>query len=389
MSSNTKDLPFGMPQVGEEERRALLEVLDSGRYVHGPKMELFEERFAAFSEAPHAVSVASCTAAMHLVYFHLGLSQGDEVICPAQTHTATAHAIEVTGAKPVFVDAEAKFGNMDVEQIEAAITKHTRAIAVVHYLGLPADMPAITALAKRHDLFVLEDCALSVGARVDGVHTGLLGDVGCFSFYPVKHMTTAEGGMVVTRHEKLATALRAHRAFGMTQHVGKRKFPGLYDIPALGFNYRMNEFEAALGAEQILKVPQFLEKRKINYARLKNHLADVDGISGFAEPFAGVEHSHYCYVMLLDENLAAKRFELIGYLKGQGVGTSIYYPHPVPEMGYYREKYGYGSGEYPVAARISNHSIALPVGPHLEPADMDRIAETVRSGLQSVGVCHD
>ena len=380
-----KNLPFGSPIIGEEERRAVLEVLDSGRYVHGPRSELFEERFAQFTGAPYAVSVSSCTAAMHLVYFHLGLGPGDEVICPAQTHTATAHAVELVGAKPVFVDAHPDDGNIDTSKVEASINERTKAISVVHYLGRPVGMLEINALAKKYNLFVLEDCALSVGGRMDGVHTGLLGDVGCFSFYPVKHMTTAEGGMLITRHKELAEAIRAHRAFGMLQHVGKRKYPGLYDIPGLGFNYRMNELEAALGAEQILKVPDFLQKRAVNYKRLSGLLEPLEGISGFSNVEEGVEHSHYCYVMLLDEHHAKKRFELINFLKSAGVGTSIYYPHPVPEMSYYTKKYGYQPGAFPVAARISDHSIALPVGPHLKPEDMDYIAEKIQEGLTSIG----
>jgi dTDP-4-amino-4,6-dideoxygalactose transaminase len=218
-----------------------MDVLNGPILVHGPRATAFEDAFAKCTGAPHAVSTSSCTAAMHLVYFVLGLGPGDEVIVPAQTHAATAHAVELTGAKAVFVDAERETGNVDVDKIEAVITARTRAIAVVHYLGVPVEMVAVNAIARRHGLFVLEDCALAIGTLINGVHAGLLGDVGCFSFYPVKHMTTAEGGMVITRNAELAQKIRHARAFGVDRHMGERKIPGQYDVTALGFNYRMNE----------------------------------------------------------------------------------------------------------------------------------------------------
>ena len=204
-----REIPFGRPIIGEAERAAVLDVLYGPILVHGPRTIAFENAFAKWTGAPHAISVSSCTAAMHLVYFTLGYGPGDEVIVPAQTHTATAHAVELTGAKAVFVDSERRTGNIDVSAIEAAITPRTRAIAVVHYLGVPVDMAGIGAVAKRHGLFVLEDCALAIGTRIDGVHAGLFGDVGCFSFYPVKHMTTAEGGMIITRNAALAAQAAA------------------------------------------------------------------------------------------------------------------------------------------------------------------------------------
>jgi perosamine synthetase len=185
----------------------------------------------------------------------------------AQTHVATAHAVELTGAKPIFVDAELRTGNIDIAAIEARITPRTRAIAVVHYLGVPVDMVPVNAIAKRHRLFVLEDCALAIGTRFDGIHAGLLGDAGCFSFYPVKHMTTAEGGMIITRDGAFAEKLRHIRAFGVDRHSGERKIPGVYDVTALGFNYRMNEIESAIGIEQV-KAPGrfFLSSQRGNPA---------------------------------------------------------------------------------------------------------------------------
>jgi dTDP-4-amino-4,6-dideoxygalactose transaminase len=200
-------IPFGKPLIGSEEKAAVLEVLDGPVLVHGPKAQQFEDAFSEFTQAPHAVSVSSCTAGMHLIYFALGLGPGDEVIVPAQTHVATAHAVELTGAKAVFVDVDRETGNIDIGKIEQAITPRTKAVAVVHYLGVPVEMPRVKELTAKYDLFLLEDCALAPGAWLDGVHAGLHGDAGVFSFYPVKHLTTAEGGMIILKDGEMADRL--------------------------------------------------------------------------------------------------------------------------------------------------------------------------------------
>jgi dTDP-4-amino-4,6-dideoxygalactose transaminase len=246
--------------IGEEEKKAVMEVLDNPILVHGPRSREFENSFASYTGAPYAVCVSSCTAAIHLTHFCLGLGPGDEVIVPAQTHTATAHAVELTGAKPVFVDAEIETGNIDTDKIEEKITERTRVISVVHFLGMPVDMERINAVAKKHNLFVLEDCALAIGTKYEGVRAGLLGDVGCFSFYPVKHMTTAEGGMLITKDKEIALKIERQRAFGVDRHMGERKIPGVYDVNMLGYNYRMNEIQAALGIEQLKRMDEFLKK---------------------------------------------------------------------------------------------------------------------------------
>ena len=377
-----REIPFGRPIIGDAERNAVLDVLSGPILVHGPRSAAFERAFAEWTGAPHAVSVSSCTAGMHLVYFALGYGPGDEVLVPAQTHTATAHAVELTGAKAVFVDAEAATGNISIDAIEAAITPRTRAIAVVHYLGVPVDMRRVVEIARRHGLFVLEDCALAIGTRLDGTHAGLWGDAGVFSFYPVKHMTTAEGGMILTRDRDLAGKLTHLRAFGVDRHMGERKIPGVYDVTALGFNYRMNEIEAAIGIEQVKRLDDILARRAANFRALDAGLRDIRGLTLFEGPPQGGIGSHYCLSMVLDPALAARRLEIVAKINARGVGTSIYYPRAVPLMRYYAEKYGYRAGSWPNAERISDHSIALPVGPHLDEGDMAYIAETVRDALR-------
>ena len=379
-----KTIPFGRPMIGEEEKSAVMEVLNDPILVHGPRSKEFENSFAAYTKAPHAVSVSSCTAALHLSYFYLKLKAGDEVIVPAQTHNATAHAVEFCGAKPVFVDAEIKTGNIDIDQIEPLITERTKAISIVHFLGMPVNMDRINEIAKKYGLFVVEDDALAIGTYYKGVHAGLLGDAGCFSFYPIKHMTTAEGGMLITRNEEIATGITRQRAFGVDRTQGERKIPGIYDVTMLGYNYRMNEIQAALGIEQVKRMNEFLKQRKLNYERLYDGLKEIDEIFLFQSSHGDYQSSYYCLSMLLNESLVKKRFEIVDYLKNHGVGTSVYYPHPVPHLTYYKEKYDYGEETYPVAAMISNGSIALPVGPHLNIEDMDYIIASISKAIKEV-----
>jgi perosamine synthetase len=379
------NIPFGVPMIGPEERNAVAEVLAGPILVHGPKATDFERAFAEFTKAPHAISVSSCTAGMHLIYFTLGFGPGDEVIVPAQTHVATAHAVELTGAKAVFVEAETETGNIDIDKIEAAITSKTKAIAVVHYLGVPVDMPRVKAIADKHSLFLLEDCALSPGASVDGVHTGLHGDAGVFSFYPVKHITTAEGGMIILKDSELAAKLKLRKAFGVDRTHGERKVPGVYDTVVLGFNYRMSEIHAAIGIEQIKKLPDFLAKRLANHQELSRNLASVDGLYVLPAPVNDRFTScHYCLSVILDPTLAARRPEIMDELTKAGVGSSVYYPQPVPRMTYYKEKYGYDETLYPNATMFSDQTIALPVGPHLNANDMKTIADTLINIIKNI-----
>ncbi|HVN96941.1 MAG TPA: DegT/DnrJ/EryC1/StrS family aminotransferase [Syntrophorhabdaceae bacterium] len=377
-------LPFARPAIGESERKAVADVLDGPILVHGPKAKEFESSFADYTGSPYAVSVSSCTAALHLSYFYLGLQEKDEVIVPAMTHVATAHAVELCGAKPIFVDAEKNTGNIDTDLIEPVITNRTRAISVVHYLGMPVNMEKIKALAEKYGLFVVEDCALAVGTYFKGVHAGLHGDTGCFSFYPVKHMTTAEGGMLISKKAQIVERIQRQKAFGVDRTPSERSIPGVYDVTMLGFNYRMNEIEAAIGIEQVKRLNGFLEKRKENYEALAKGLQEIDEIELFQSSGGDYQSSYYCQSALLKRITQGKRYEVVKNLNNSGVGTSIYYPRPVPYFSYYRDKYGYNGNEFKVAAWISDSSIALPVGPHLNLDDMDYIIEQMKNAIMEV-----
>ena len=379
-------IPFGKPIIGEEERFAVDQVLRGPTLVHGPKAVEFETAFSNFTGSASAVSVSSCTAGMHLIYFALGYGPGDEVIVPAQTHVATAHAVRLTGATPVFVDSEVLTGNIDTTALESAITEKTRAIAVVHYLGVPANMLEITRIAKRRGLFVLEDCALALGAHIKDTHVGSLGDVGVFSFYPVKHMTTTEGGMIITNDSEFAARLRLLRAFGVDRSHGERSIPGIYDTIALGFNYRMSEVNAAMGIVQLSRVNEFLRKRRENYDDIASRLGEKLPSDCRIVPQPcneSITSSHYCISIMLGSELAGNRASIMRYMTEQGVGTSVYYPHPVPRMTYYKSLSG-ATNRVPKATKFSDESIALPVGPHVFETDRQVISQTFLDAIHYV-----
>jgi perosamine synthetase len=370
----TRTIPFARPWITDQERQAVLEVLQGDILTHGPQNHAFEEEFAHFvGEGAHCVAVSSCMAALHLAYLQLGIGPGDEVIVPAQTHVATAHAVEIVGARPVFLDCEPATGNIDPGRLEALVTPRTRAIGLVHFVGIPCDMDAIMAVAGRHGLKVVEDCALAVGARYRGMHVGLIGDVGCFSFYPVKHITTGDGGMLVSRHGELAERVRKARGFGVDRTFAERSIPGMYDVLSLGVNYRMSDINAALGRTQLRRVGEILERRKTNFNRLRHGLRELDDIRIIDATGPAACNSHYCLTVVLSGPLEDRRNEIVGRLKEAGIGTSVYYPQPVPRMTYYRKKYGYRPEAYPEATAISDYGIALPVGPHLHEDDVTYI----------------
>lgn len=375
-----QEIPFGRPWIDDRDRNEVLEVLRGHILTHGPVCKAFEEAFVQLMGGGHAATTSSCMAALHLASLHFELGPGDEVLVPAQTHVATAHAIELVGAKPVFIDCETVTGNIDTELLEPAVTKRTKAISLVHFAGIPADMNKIMAIAESYDLKVIEDCALAVGARWNGSHVGLLGDIGCFSFYPIKHITTGEGGMVVSRDAGTVQKIAKFRAFAVDRNFNERQVPGLYDVTGVGMNCRMSEMQAALGRSQLAKIDQILARRAANFDALRESLRGIPGTRVLCSATPQSHSSHYCLVVILEGALGQRRNEIIGRLKEAKIGTSIYYPQPVPRLSYYRERYGYSPGQFQGAETISDRSIALPVGPHLELDHMAAIA----GGLKTI-----
>ena len=374
----SKKIAFGSPSINKKEINKVLKVLNSRILVHGPLVNIFENQFKKFTGAKDAIAASSCTAGLHLLYFTLGIKKGDEVIVPSQTHLATAHAVELAGAKAVFVDCKLSSGNIDPNLIKKKINRKTKAICIVHFLGIPADMNEIKKIAKKHKLYLIEDCALAVGSYFQKKHVGLHGDAGVFSFYPVKHMTTGEGGMIILKNTKLSKKLRLCRAFGVNKNYRQRSLPGQYDCNLLGFNYRMSELHAAIGIEQLKKIKFFIKKRKINFNYLFKVLGKNPSFDLILSRNKKKIISYYCFQIVLKNKYAKYRDQIIMKLKDKKIGTSIYYPKPVPQMKYYKKKYMVKKREYINASIISNNSISLPIHPELNKKNMIFIANNLK-----------
>lgn len=379
------NIPFGKPILAEDTFDAVRRVLESGILVHGKVTEAFEQAFAERIGVKHAVAVSSCTAGLHLVHFTRGIGPGDTVAVPAMTHVATAHAVELAGARPLFIDVDPATGNMDAALLAKAVEEGAKpaAITPVHYLGLPCDMERINAVARDLGAYVLEDCALAVDATFDGRKAGGLGLAGAFSFYPVKHMTSIEGGMVTTDDGELAAAIRKRRAFSYNRALGERTRPGIYDVDALGYNYRMSEVEAAVGLSQLTQLDGFQAARARNDAILRKELAGITELTVFPDVMGKARSSHYCFNIVLPRDGSVPRDAVVDQLKSRGVGTSVHYPSAVPMFEYYRTKYDYRPGQFPVAEWLGEQTISLPVAPHVGESDARYIATCVRDAIRT------
>src|SRR3990167_2294710 len=292
-----KEIPFGRPWIDQSDKNAVMEVLSGHILTHGPKCHEFENKFVQLMKGGYAVTTSSCMVSLHLASLHFKLKPGDEVLVPAQTHVATVHAIELVGAKPIFIDCELRTGNIDITQLENKISEKTKVITVVHFAGIPVEMDQVCGIAKKYNLSVIEDCALALGGFYKGKHVGLWGDVGCFSFYPAKHITTGEGGMLVSKNEKTATQIASFRAFNVDRTHSNRDIPGLYDVTGVGLNYRMSEMQAALGCTQLTKFSENLARRSKNFSLLKKELLSIEGVSTVLDS-QNLEciNSHYCLI---------------------------------------------------------------------------------------------
>jgi dTDP-4-amino-4,6-dideoxygalactose transaminase len=338
-------------------------VLESGRYVLGPEVAAFEEEFAAHCRTRHAIGVSSGTSALHLALLAAGIGPGDEVITVPFTFVATVAAIQYTGARPVLVDVERGTLNMDPSRIAAAVTTRTKAIMPVHLYGQPADMEAVTRIAGEHGLAVIEDAAQAHGAEHCGRRAGSIGRLGCFSFYPGKNLGAAgEGGAVTTDDDELAARVRLLRDWG-AEHKYHHVVPG--------FNYRLEELQAAILRVKLAELEEWTEARRAHAARYRKLLAGA-AVELPADP-PGQRHVYHVFAIRHPE-----RDRLAGELAAQGVATGIHYPIPVHLQPAYADL-GYGPGDFPVAERAAHEVLSLPMYPELRPDQVEAISELVRA----------
>ncbi len=375
-------IPFGKPIIENKEIQEVCKTLKSSILVHGKKTEEFENLFNRFTGSKFGASVSSCTTGMHLVYKFLGIGSGDEVLVTSQSHVATAHCIEYVGAKPVFIDCELQTGNIDLNKIEEKITKKTKAIAIVHFAGIPVNMNLLNKISKKFKLKIIEDCALALGSKINNKHVGLIGEAGIFSFYPIKHITTIEGGMIISKNKKLIDFVKKNRAFGYKKNTRDKN--SLYDVDSLGFNYRMNEIDATIGICQLKKIRKFLKIRKRNFNLFEKKFKDLKNISFLSSHSKALSNSYYCFIILLHGILRGKRLKIVKELKKKGIGTSVYYPGPIPMLAFYKKKYSSLLINFKNANEISQNSIAFPVGPHISNFEVDYIVKNFKDIIGNI-----
>src|SRR6185312_7946553 len=335
--SADRPLVFGAPCIGEEEIDAVTECLRSGWIGQGKKVEQFECEFALYKGVRSAVAVNSGTSALQLAFLAIDLQSGDEVIAPSMTFPPSLQAITYAGGTPVLVDCRRDTFNIDFQAIARAVTPRTRAILVVHMGGLCCDMDPILSLARRHNLRVVEDCAHAIEARYKNSFSGTIGDIGCFSFYPTKNLTTGDGGMVISRHSALLSQMRLMSQQGMTAGAWNRfqSGDGTYSVVARGFKCGMNDIAASLGLVQLSRLDARAERRKQVW---ENYHEALWGLT-VALPAIPEGYRHACHLfsLLLDlEDLAVSRNEVVAALRAENIGTGVHYV-PAHEQPYYRQ----------------------------------------------------
>lgn len=371
-------LPFALPDIGEEEIEEVVQVLRSGWITTGPRTQEFERRTKDYLGAGHTIAVNSCTGALHVALAALGIGPGDEVITSPLTFCATANVVVLLGATPVFADIGDDY-NIDPAEIERHITPRTRAVLPVHYGGQPCRMDDILACAHAHGLPVVEDAAHAMGAAYRGRRIGTLGDVTAFSFYAIKNMTTAEGGLLATGDEALAEKMRMLTLHGISKDAWKRYSSTgswYYEVVVPGFKHNMTDVQAAMGLHQLAKLEQFLDVR-CRYAGVYN--AAFAGMPEIQTPLLNpdVRHAWHLYAVQLDlDRLSIDRAQLIEALRAENIGTSVHFI-PVHLHPYYRDRYGFRRGDYPRAERVYDRIVSLPLYPRMTERDVQDVIAAV------------
>jgi len=376
----TDFLPFHVPDIDEAEIRSVEQTLRSGWLTTGPKVREFERQFADFVGARHAIAVNSCTAALHLALDAIGIKEGDEVIVPTLTFAATAEVVFYLHARPVLVDCCPKTLNIDLDQIEGAITPRTRAIIPVHFAGQPCHMDAIRNIARRRNLAVIEDAAHALPARYRDQMVGTIGDITCFSFYATKTITTGEGGMITTNNDEYAERMRIMSLHGISKDAWKRytaEGSWRYDILFPGYKYNLTDIAAALGVEQLKKCIRFHEVRRQMAYEFNHAFANLAALN---IPFVdeAVQHAWHLYVIQLNlEQLAISRDRFIEELKRANIGTSVHFI-PLHLHPFYRDTLHYQAHKFPCATQAFERIISLPLYTRMTRRDQRDVIDAVQ-----------
>jgi dTDP-4-amino-4,6-dideoxygalactose transaminase len=381
MATAAAFVPFAPPAIGIDEINEVTAALESGWLSTGPRVRRFEEAFAAYTGAPFAIAVNSCTAALHLSLIAAGIGPGDEVITTPLTFCATANVIVHVGATPVFADVDPATGNLDPRAVAQAITPRTRAVIVVHYAGRPANVEAFRALAARHQLVTIEDAAHCVEGVRAGRKIGTTAPFTCFSFYASKNLTTGEGGMITTDSAEAARLMRTASLHGLSQDAWTRYEQGgspHYDVVMAGYKYNLSDIQAAIGLHQLTAIDRHHATRQAICRRYDDAFEHLP-VGRFADVPAGDVHARHLYQILIDPStcVGRSRDDVARTLDECGIASSVHF-RALHLHRFYREKFGFTRGQFPHAERLSDTVLSLPLSASLDDEQVDRVIDAVR-----------